>query len=194
MWSHGELCHRNMSHSDRRRIWTQLYFIQNVMLFHRLQGCCYDENMMNKARLWEEDRKALNQTGNVAKSRCNLKDTTARLLKTIVNHRSIPPGIGLQCLNFLFVRNRLLPSKWLWAAHTPLFESESVNECGCTGGTLGHWMCHEARPHQVPCHLETAHLPSGLAEPNALCSTIAGKLQGPGFPTLAQQACPQVSY
>ena len=68
------------------------------------------------------------------------------------------------------------------ATRVPLFESESVNKCGCTGGTLGHQVCCESKTHQVPCHLKTAYLPSVLAEPMALCSTIAGKSQGPDHP------------
>lgn len=76
------------------------------------------------------------------------------------------------------------------AACVPRFGSESVNKCDCTGGILGHRVCHEARAHQVPCHLETAHLPSGLPKPRALCLTIVGKSQGPAFPALAQWAPP----
>lgn len=76
------------------------------------------------------------------------------------------------------------------SACVPRFGSESVNKCDCTGGILGHRVCHEARAHQVPCHLETAHLPSGLPKPRALCLTIVGKSQGPAFPALAQWAPP----
>lgn len=55
----------------------------NVRLFLLPLGCCYDDKTTTNTRRREEEegRKRLrNQTGNVAKRRYNLRDTTARLL------------------------------------------------------------------------------------------------------------------
>lgn len=100
------------------------------MLSQLPPGCCYDDNMMNSARLWEEERKTGSQTGNVAKSRHNLKDTTARLLrkKKTDNYRSIPQDWPTASERSLFCPELLVTT------HMAVSSSRA---------SLGKWKCKQ---------------------------------------------------